>query len=157
MKRKSDQWSYYPFIGPIQNQLGIQITKETKMGQKLYFVELRHKETGKIINKIGVTHSKDVQNRFTPGYPEREGYSWFDIKVLFSMFFKRDSDAEQQEKDYLGRFPKCDINEYLGQNLIEEKFTHKNMSGISELRLLSSEERSQFLWKLHADKRELKR
>lgn len=113
---------------------------------KFYFVELTHKVNKKVIHKFGITNSKDVLDRFADRYPERDGYKNFDIKVLYSTY-TTDDEAKRLESDFLGLFPRIgSINEVIGDGY---DYNYKNTGGITEWRLLTSDEKNAILRKLY--------
>ena len=106
---------------------------------KFYFIELFHNKALKNIYKFGVTNSNDILNRFDYTYPERIGYQNFNIKPLFSIKLT-DSDALKIESVFLSKYKNNNKNDYLSTN-----YTSKNLCGITEMRILTKEEKSEVL------------
>lgn len=106
---------------------------------KFYFIELFHNKALKTIYKFGVTNSNDILNRFDYTYPERVGYQDFNIRPLFSIILS-ESDALKVESVFLTEYINNNVNNYLSTN-----YTSKNLCGITEMRILTKEEKSEVL------------
>ena len=113
---------------------------------KFYFVELTHKSSGQKFYKFGITGNVDVLDRFTNTFPEREGYQNFNIRVLFSQYFKDDEVAKELEKKYLNKFPRINLNEEIIDNY---EYTYKNTGGITEWRILDRDQVNSILKELY--------
>lgn len=116
---------------------------------KFYFVELTHKKSGHIFYKFGITQNKDVLNRFTNIYPEREGYQNFNIRVLYSENLDK-NEAKKKEKEFLSRY----TNIPNIPSIVKDGFDYnsRNTSGITEWRVLNTSQKNELLRKLYESK-----
>jgi len=95
--------------------------------------------------KFGITHHMDAAKRFDPtqddGYDKK--YEDWDFRIMFSLVCKTREQAELIESYWLGEvFPadgptKVWVESYLG---LEDDQYYSDMSGITELRLLSQKQ-----------------
>jgi len=94
-------------------------------------VKLVHKRTGIVLYKFGITKSYDIMDRFDhTRYPERARYVDFNISPIFSLFTDNKTAMDLEEK-FLGLYPKIDLN-----NILNENYNSRNLTGITEIRLL---------------------
>lgn len=116
---------------------------------KFYFIELKHKASSKILYKFGITTKEDVLERFNPKYDKR--YKEFVFRVLVSIRTE-DKKVKELENKLLHKYPK---------NFILEEFLNvpfryfDNLGGITELRILSKEQKNSLLNKLYKIKQKI--
>jgi hypothetical protein len=129
---------------------------------KFYVMEFKNKfydvPSDKVFLKFGYTHHMDVMKRFDPdvddGYPKN--YKEWNIKPLFSIVCKSKSVAEQYEKHFLEEvFPynsnyKVWVEDLFG---LANKNYYSDNSGVTELRLVSLEEKNKVLKSLFETKK----
>ena len=107
---------------------------------KFYMCEFKHRRSGKILYKFGLTKHMDVMKRYSKEISKSYGnsptqYNDFKIRVLASYVCPSNSFANHLEKDFLNMFPKAGliVEEYFDEN----PGRYDKMSGVTELRDLT--------------------
>ncbi len=129
---------------------------------KFYLMEFTNKfrptPNGFVFIKAGITHHMDVMKRFNPavndGYDKN--YDDWDIVCKFSQVFQSKEEAQSFEKLFLTEvFPydykqnKVWVEDVLGL----EKNYYKDVSGISEIRMIPIEQAKQLYRELNRAKK----
>ena len=116
-----------------------------KIKCKFYMAEFKHKKTKKALIKFGITKHMDALERFSIQESIQFGrsatqYEDFDIKIILSIPCFTFNEAYNIEQEMLNDF-------YPKENFIVERFLNEplnkydNMSGVTELRYLTRDER----------------
>lgn len=122
------------------------------MRVKFYMCEFKHKQSGRMLHKFGITRHMDVMDRFSTKESERfsrsvHQYDDFAIRVLASYVCEDGTQARAIERDFLNMYPKAGL---VVESALGESFgRYDDMSGVTELRKLSPSQLSGALRKIY--------
>ena len=122
------------------------------MRVKFYMCEFKHKRSGRKLHKFGITKHMDVMNRFSTEESERcnrsiHQYDDFAIRVLASYVCTDGKQASAIERNFLDMYPKNGL--IVEVALGESSGRYDDMSGVTELRKLSSSQLKDALKKIY--------
>ena len=129
---------------------------------KFYVMEftnkLRPTPAGNVFIKAGITHHMDVMKRFDPSVDDGYQKNYDDWKIVckFSQVFQSKEEAESFEKLFLEEVFPYDYNKnkvWVEDVLGFDRYHYKNVSGISEIRMIPIQQAKQLYRELNESKK----